>query len=159
MAKKINFTKDENNELNKFIKIIIILLLIFGVIAIFTIKLSNKNNKDDDKVVTINYDKTLIGNMFNHNEDDYYVIIYDFQDENATNIKEIVSNYKSSENYKKIYEADLSEGLNAKYKGTTNKEAKTLDEIKVSEIALIHLVNKQIVEYVDNLDEIKTILQ
>ena len=77
LAKKVNRT-EEQKEIKKFLLILgIVIILVIGVYfftKIYVVK--DTNDKDDTKTeVTFNYNKTILGSLFNRPYDEYYVIV------------------------------------------------------------------------------------
>ncbi len=161
MAKKVNFSKNESNDVKKFIISLVIVALVVGLIYILTGLFVTKDlKKSDDKTTTkaeIDYDLTLIGNIFDLDYDDYYVMVYDFDNDDSTKIESLISNYKTSDNYTKIFKANISDSLNKNFidKNNSNPNASNIGEIKIKDTTLIHFKNKKIVSYKENYEEIE----
>lgn len=151
---------EENKKVLNFIEIL--LFIVVGVVAIYLLTgyflaKDLKDDADTSKEVTINYDKTIIGRMFKENESDYYVVIYDTTADNNQYLSIILANFKSSENYTKLYTADLSDAINKKYykPESVNQNAKNIGEIAVGDLTLIHFKNNSIVKYIEGIDAIE----
>ncbi len=158
MAKKVNFTKNENKEVKRFIISLVIVIVLIGLIYLFTGLFVTKDLKKTDKETNtkIDYELTLLGNIFDINDDEYYVIIYDFKNNNDA-IDNLITKYKTSDNYKKIYKANLSDALNKKYiSNESNNNPTSINDLKIKGLTLIHFKNKKIISYIENLDEIKS---
>ena len=57
----------------------------------------------------------------------------------------------------KIYQLDLNDGFNKKYKSeTSNPDAKSINELKFGKLTLIKVKNGNIVKYIENKDDIRS---
>ena len=153
--KNENITEDYN--LTKFVKVSVIVILsavfLYLVSAIFITKeinLFGKNNTTNTTNQTVS-NAILAKSIFNQSEESYYVYFYDFNESN-NNINTIVSS-KLSES--KVYRVDTSSSFNSKYvSDTSNKSAKTLDDLKVVKDTLIKIEGDVITMYLEGEEEI-----
>ena len=153
--KNENITEDYS--LTKFIKVSVIVILsavfLYLVSAIFITKeinLFGKNNTTNTTNQTVS-NAILAKSIFNQSEESYYVYFYDFNESN-NNINTIVSS-KLSES--KVYRVDTSSSFNSKYvSDTSNKSAKTLDDLKVVKDTLIKIEGDVITMYLEGEEEI-----
>ncbi len=118
--------------------IVLILLVSYYVMAVFITKeidVSDKSSSDLKSSSTSDVSNMILAtNIFHQAEETYYVYCYDFSDED-----EGVSNAISSFTGGKIYRLDTSNGFNSNYvtDGSGNKEATSLDNLKVSNPTLL----------------------
>ena len=153
--KNENITEDYS--LTKFVKVSVIVILsavfLYLVSAIFITKeinLFGKNNTTNTTNQTVS-NAILAKSIFNQSEESYYVYFYDFNESN-NNINTIVSS-KLSES--KVYRVDTSSSFNSKYvSDTSNKSAKTLDDLKVVKDTLIKIEGDVITMYLEGEEEI-----
>ena len=153
--KNENITEDYS--LTKFVKVSVIVILsavfLYLVSAIFITKeinLFGKNNTTNTTNQTVS-NAILAKSIFNQSEESYYVYFYDFNESN-NNINTIVSS-KLSES--KVYRVDTSSSFNSKYvSDTSNKSAKTLDDLKVVKNTLIKIEGDTITMYLEGEEEI-----
>lgn len=166
-SKRIKMDKyetEEQIELKQFIKILIILIvLVVGVYfltRIFVTKdLFNKKEETSETTKgTINYSTTLIGNMFNKEDKEYYVLMYDTEDLQAAYYSGFMSNYKKNEKPLNVYFANLSNPLNKKYVvdniESVNVNTTNFEEFKVKDIALIKISEGKITKSLTDVEEI-----
>jgi hypothetical protein len=117
-------TNDESfSHLIKIGSIVIIVIAIFyGLTVFLTSKLDKSDNTDDSNKTnaTIQYEEILAGETFNMNNNEYYVMFYDFEDPTASVYETIISNYKTSHTDAIIYKVDLSKGFNQPYISETS---------------------------------------
>lgn len=152
--KNENITEDYS--LTKFVKVSVIVILsavfLYLVSAIFITKeinLFGKNNTTNTTNQTVS-NAILAKSIFNQSEESYYVYFYDFNESN--NINTIVSS-KLSES--KVYRVDTSSSFNSKYvSDTSNRNATTLDDLKVVKDTLIKIEGDAITMYLEGEEEI-----
>lgn len=140
--------------------VLLILLALYYGIAIFVTKeinLSSSNNNDtnentNEESTTNVSNKILAANAFKQLEETYYVYYYDFDDEN----EEISNSIGNLTDYT-IYRVDTGNNLNKNYiteEDTGNKNATTLEELKVINPTLIQIENDHITAYYEGVDSI-----
>ena len=143
----------EKNQLKSLFKITVLLLVIISVIylisALFITKELDWFNKDKDNSLENDgvSNSILASTIFNQTEEEYYVYFYDFKDEKVE-LSNLITSKLSSQ---KIYRVDTSTALNSKYVSENgNKDAKTLEELKVKAPTLIKISGDTISEYYEN---------
>lgn len=145
---------EEQHQIKKLIKIICFLLFIVAIIylisALFITKEVNWFTKKEETINTTVTNSILASTIFKQKEETYYVYFYDFKDED----NKITSHINSKLSGSKIYKVDSGSALNKKYiSEASNKNAKTLEELKIVTPTLIKISNEKITEYYEN-DEI-----
>ncbi len=145
-----------------FIKLIVgcalVLLIFYFVLAIFVtkeIKVFDKNNKDNDTSENSSdssvSNKILASNIFEQEEDSYYVYFYDFDSEDEK-LASAIGNISGT-----VYRVNTNDGLNKNYVSTSDKgnsSAKDLKNLKVINPTLIKVDNDTISEYYENVSDI-----
>ena len=168
--------KNKNNKINNEIKeysgkdtiittiriiitIALILLALYFVVAIFITKEIDFSSKDNDtttETASTVSDKILAKNTFNQKEETYYVYFYDFNDED-NDISSDIYNIND-----KVYRVDTSSSLNKNYvteEETGNKNATSIDNLKVINPTLIKVSNDKITEYYETVESIVSYLE
>ena len=100
--------------------------------------------------------------IFNRPYDEYYVIAYDSTIDDAMVYSTLITNYTKKENSIKIYYCDLNKIVNKDYKskdGKSNPNASSVQELSFNEVTLLKIRNKKVVNYIDNIDQIKSTLK
>ena len=136
-------------EFKKYMIIIGSLLLVFVFIYLISglfitkeIKWFNKNK--ENHVENTSSTSILASAIFKQSEEEYYVYFYDFNKPEKS-IENVVN---TKLNGQKVYRVDTSSALNSNYVSeSSNKSAKTLEELKVISNTVIKISNKTIVEY------------
>ncbi len=151
----------EKNQIRKFIiitcSLLITISIIYLVTALFITKELDWFDKKEETTTTENdnvSNSILASAVFKQSESEYYVYFYDFNEENS----QITDTINSKLSNNKVYKVDTSSAMNSKYVGEkSNKDAKSLDELKVVAPTLIKISNETIIEYhegkeiIDNL--------
>lgn len=163
------YETEEQVELKQFIKILIVLIvLVVGVYFLTRIFVTKDlfNKKEETSETTkgsINYNTTLIGNMFNKEDKEYYVLMYDTEDIQAAYYSGFISNYNKNENALKIYFANLNNPLNKKFIVENSEEVNInttdFNEFKIGNIGLIKISEGKITKAITNVEEIASELE
>ena len=160
--KQEKYRSEEQEEMIRFIRILIIVIIVILGIYFFTRIFVTKdllNNEDDNTPITegsINYTMTLIGSMLNKPEDEYYVIIYNYDDLRSVYYSGLISNYNRNENPLTVYYANLANELNKKFYDpeNTNLEVTNISDLRLGDITLIRVEDGEIAETFDNEEDI-----
>lgn len=164
--RKDSSLKEQKDNYFKFITTLAILLIIF-ILSYFIIGLFytkeidfNKDEEETKEEVNVDNKTIMLGQMFDQSEDEYYVLIYNMEDDSSM-IPSWQSTYESSDDALTLYKVDSSKKFNSKYivKSDSNKQATNLSNLKVVSPTLIKVSNKQIKEYIEGEEEIINILK
>lgn len=144
----------ENDFMNKFYIAagVILFLLCFYILTVYITNKNNTETEEKEKTVEISKDKIVLGSSLSM-KGDYYVVYY----ENNDTMNEIVNNYKGE---LPLYKVDMSSAFNKKYAtdGESNKNPKKISEFLINGPTLIKVSNKNVVDYIEGEDAIRTIL-
>lgn len=163
--KEKNF-EEETNYVSRFILYLLIFLIIliigYLIIGIFVNKTISFNKKDTKETseVTIDNKTILAGEIFDQKEDEYYVLVYNKNEENSI-LGTWKGAYSGKENALKIYEVDSETKLNGNFivKENSNKDAQSYSDLRIVSPTLIKINNKKIVEYIEGEEQIKNIFK
>ena len=160
VEEEIEFKLSGLTVLKVLSSIVLILFVAYYILAVFITKeidISEKKDSSDTTAETSNNssDKIVAKNIFNQQEDVYYVYCYDFSDEDS-GVRDAINGASS----KKIYRLDTSDGFNSNYvtEEDGNKEAKTLEELKIKNPTLIEITGDTITGYYEGRTNIITYL-
>ena len=157
--------KEEKDVYFKFITTLAILLILF-ILAYFvmgyfyTKEINFDDKKEEKEEISIDNKTIMLGQMFDQSDKEYYVLIYDLEDEDSV-IKSWVSTYESSEDAIALYKVDSTKKFNSQYivEKDSNKSATDLSNLKVISPTLIKVSDKKITQYVEGEDDIVNILK
>jgi flagellar basal body-associated protein FliL len=155
---------EDSKTIKRFIIIMIIVLGITVGLYFFTkysVKKDNTSTSSSDSIkdVSIDYSNVIVGNMLNKAENEYYVILYDSSDSNASTYKELVTNYEKNDNHLTVYTADLSNKLNIKYytSDKSNPISDNVNDLKFGNLTVIKVSNGKITNAYESVKDIKKI--
>ena len=159
--KEAQYISDDQQEIIRFIKILVIVILfILGVY--FATRLFVKkdllNNSEETPVTEVSYSKMVFGTMLNRPYEEYYVMAYSSENNNANYYRALIDKYSSEEESLFVYYIDLEDSMNERFiaeDAKTNPDAKNIDELRVGEVTLIKVKDGKISKYIENVDDIK----
>ena len=155
--KKASYKKNKSqhwysrNELTKLVFTFIIVIVVFIAFYLLTILIKNNTSSDDDFIesesaAVIQYEKILVGEIFNMNQNSYYVLILKDFEENEENYKQTIDNYLLKEDAYKVYYVDLKSAFNKKFLSSdSNLEISSISDIRFKEDTLLKIEDKKIV--------------
>lgn len=125
----------------------IFILLIITVLNIKngTWNIFSRENKVTEELHT---NVVMCGTMFDKEYDEYYVIAYDFSNEDQ------VEKLSSLDPSTRHFFLDLNSAFNSSCKGEKNNITKDVEKLVIAEPTLIHIRSKEINKTVTGLDEI-----
>ena len=142
----------ETNSIKKYLLNIFVIVGVFAIIylvsALFITKeldwFSKDETKEKDNREVSN--AILASAIFKQSEEEYYVYFYDFnEEEKDSEITKLVDNNLMGD---KVYKVNTKSAMNTNYVSEeSNKNAKTLSELKVVSPTLIKISGDTITEY------------
>ena len=144
----------EENLIKKLMVIVAILIFIICTIYLISALFITKeldwfDNKDNETNQTLVENTILGAEIFNQKEEEYYVYLYEYNNED-TEVSQYIKNKLTSS---KVYRVDISSALNKKYASSeSNKSAKKLEDLKVKSPTIIKVVGDEITEYYERYD-------
>lgn len=161
-----NSFMEQNSEIVSLLKILVGVIIIIGV-AYFVIALINGDFKkkddatdDTNEEVTseIQNEKILASSIFEKDEEEFYVFVYNSDDSKADYYSMLYSDYKNATGGLPIFWVDLSDKLNSdvvvQKDEKTNKYAQELSELRLESPTLIYMRNHRNKKYREGDDAI-----
>lgn len=149
MVKEEPKTITEENQIKSFFIILTIMLILFAVFYFLTvwIKYEKKRYVPLDYKTEINYEKILLGNVFDYSGE-YYVLVVDGDyEEYFEKIKSELGVTVDSVLKKTCYTVSMNDHMNSKYIAeVSNLNVTDVKDLKVSTTTLLHIKNKKIVK-------------
>lgn len=133
----------ENDEMMRMVKILIAVVLVLGAFylayAIFSGEISFGKKDDETTPAEIQNIEILAGSTFNRTEDEYFVLYYDFDGDNAKDCVAIYNLYEAKTDKLKMYVVDLHKGFNKQYLTENRSEANVsgISTLKVMDGTLV----------------------
>lgn len=165
---KKNVKKNNTNsfDIKGFVITIVALICILGVIYGLTLGAQNLGWFDLDYFKpevskgVISYNNILAGTIFDRNEEEYYVLIADFSEEDSIYLSSLYSMYQEKEDKISLYIVDLNDGMNKTIIGSeSNPDAQEVDELNISDFTLIKIIDGENVLYVEGVENIESELE
>lgn len=157
--KKQKYINNDTKEIRTLIIITLAVVIIAGCLYFLTDKILNKKDEKETKEVTFNYDETIVGMMFNRPYESYYVFLYDKTSENATQYDTLLNNYRDKEDAVKVYYVDMCLKNNSIFFAEkSNPKAKSPEEVKIKDSALILIKNGEILKYYEKISDYEKVL-
>ena len=162
-SKKLKQAKFENEDVaqirNLIIIFVIVVLVCVGLYFLTDtmIKRESNNNDNTTQKVEIDYDIATVGTMFNRIEEEYYVLMYDFDGDYAEKGIAIYNLYTQKEDSIKMYVVDLGRSFNSGYVVSDKTQVNTNDvsTLKVMNPTLIKVKAGKAVSVFAGAEEIK----
>ena len=159
---KYNPTLNGDEGLKSFGKTVLSVLIFLGVMALLVFGMSKMGIFDrgytapEKEETTFDYVNIPIGTVFNRSDKVYYVLFDDYSTNTSNNvyINSLLEDVETP-----VYKVDMGSEANAKFKGETpNKKATNSNELVISDITLIRIVNGKIANYLVSKEAIEEYL-
>ena len=152
---------NETDKIKSAVYTVIGVLLFFGLMYLCVLGLNKIGAFEEgytkpETKTEFDYEKIMIGNVFNRSENTYYVLFDNYKDYKVDSY--INSLIKDSDEV--VYKVDMSLSENASHvSDDNNKNASSSDELKINDITLIKISNGKIVKYLVGTEEIESYLE
>jgi len=157
---KSKITKNDN-ELVKLIKIVLIITVIMAIFYGITMlvtknrELSTYENNGNSEKAVIQYENIMIGTLLNKEENRYYVLIEEDEDQRIVEYDNLIQLASAKEDTPRFYTANLTDSFNKNYLAKEANITDNMEEFKVSGTTLIEIKDGKIINTYMNYDEIK----
>lgn len=149
----------DEDQMQRMIKILVIVVLFIGLVwfifALINGEIFTKKKENEKEEVEIQNDVILAGSTFNRSEDEYYVLLYDFEGANEGTCGAIFTVYKDK-GQGKMYKVDLNDKMNSSVLVTDKGEVNTSSSstLKVLDGTLIKVKGGKAIEVKSGIDEL-----
>ncbi|MEG1288445.1 MAG: hypothetical protein RSD29_03755 [Bacilli bacterium] len=160
-VKERKYYSDEQKEVFRFIAILVGIVLIVLVVYFISNRTLEPKKEEETTITegTVDYDLVSVGTMFNRPNKEYYVAIYDKKDNAAVLYSTLINKYSENKDALKIYFCNLADSFNEEYfvgeNGVTNKDAKTIEDLKLGKFTFVKIKKGKIVKYLEDLEAVK----
>ena len=159
-------TEEENSFISRFVMtigvVLLALILLYLFIGIFVTKTIsfNKDNEEVTNNTSIDQTTILASQIFDQNESEYYVLVYDPEDE-VHDLNAFLSIYQNKGDSLKVYKVDSTKKFNSKYivKSNSNKNPINYSELKIISPTLIKISSRNVSEYIEGFEEVKNMFK
>ncbi len=149
-----------DSEITKLIKIVLIvtaiMVVFYGITLLVTKnqKADSFDNKTASEKAVIQYDDIMIGTMLNKNQDSYYVLIKEDEDNRVVEYETLMKLVASKIDSPKIYTANLTDSFNKRYLAKEANTTNDMEEFRVSGTTLVEIKDGKIVNTYSDHDSI-----
>ena len=141
---------------------VLVFLLAFYLLTVYvTRSKEQKKNDKEEETVNIAYDKTILGRSLSMDDEEYFVIYYDYTNEELSNTYSgLINGYKAKTNHLPIYSVDMSNMFNKAYitDGESNKNPANESELLINGPTLIVVKDKAVTGYIEGQEAITNYL-
>lgn len=156
-------SSDELMRLTKIVLIVIVIVVLFYGITVLMTKYKKEKTENEVPNTTpavIQYDEIMLGTLFRQPRDEYYVLIQKEEDPYNSLFESYITTYSSKAEALKVYTANLDSIFNSYYIGEkSNLKTDNISEFKVSDISLVKVKEKSVVESYEGMEEIEKALK
>ena len=151
---------EEKKAVKNFL-IILAVVLVCGVAVYFLTRafvskdLFTKKDDDEDKIVevTTSYDTAIVGTMLNRPVKEYYVLVYDQEEDNGYNNIGITYKTDHSDGLP-LYYVDLSNPLNKEHVGEKTDVSGSVKDMVFGEFTLLRVKDGKITKTITDYDKV-----
>ena len=146
--KELKKSLEYNQSIINTIITLVIVVVIFVGFYLLTDYILNKSRKlnykePEEKEATIQYKEILASQVFDQNDEEYYVLFYNFDGNDAAYYNQIVSTTEL-----KLYTVNINNPFNKNIVSEkTNKNAQNFNDLRVKEATIIKINNGKNVFY------------
>ena len=142
--KEVETLFKDDKEVFKVFKIALGVLLFIGIVYV-GINIFNGNwnilTKSNKKATEIDSRMVIAGTMFNKEEEEYLVLVYDMKDDNQNFYSALASNYSGE---RTLFYLDLSSGFNTNFISDKTVISNDLTKLKFSKPVLLVIKGEKI---------------
>ena len=156
--------EEEKNVINRFVMtigiVLIALVLLYLFVGIFITKTITFGNKEEvEETSAIDTSTILASQIFEQNEEEYYVLIYN-PEEKVEDLTTYISMFKKDSS-RKLYKVDSTKKFNGDYIVTkdSNKNPTSHKDLRIISPTLIKINSKNVVEYYEGFEEVKNVFK
>ena len=152
-------------SLKSIIVLIICVLVVFFGFYLFTLRMTKKNDtsttEKTEEEISISYDTIVLGQSLSMGDEAYYVLFYDFSDDDTSSVyQNLFTNYQSKKELP-IYRVDMSSGFKKNYltDGEANYNPSSIAEFSIKGATLMKIDNHEVVDYIEGEGNITNLLR
>ncbi len=150
-VEKVKSYSSDSEEITKMIKILVGLVVVLGVFYLIFAVASGEfsKGKKNDTPVEIQDVEILAGNIFSRSNEEYYVLMYDFDATDSITYNNIYNMYVNYNTNSKMYIVDLSKKFNTPYlvEDRSLVNISSIDNLKVVNGTLIKVSKGKGISY------------
>lgn len=156
---KVNY----NEDVVKLVKILVAVVLVLGLVYLGTAFLTGEINlgkeKKEETEVKIQYEEIIAGEILNRSYTEYYVLLFNFTNDDATNLLTLKDNYGYVNNSLPVYIVDLDKKFNSILTPLENEEIieipSNINDLRVKDATLLKVKGGKVTSRVTTYENIE----
>ncbi len=161
--KKVKNYSSDSEEMYRMLKVlgaVVLILVAFYLVFAFARGEISFGKKTTKKEPEIQNTEIVSGMVFSKLEAEYYVLMYDFRNDNASSYESLYQTFTNSKGNYKLYLVDLSQQLNKDIvvEDKAKIDISSQESLKVVDGTLVHVKDGKGVSYKVGLKEIRKTL-
>ena len=161
MAKQISKVIDKKIKVEETTSHYSLKSIIVLIICGMTKKNDTSTTEKTEEEISISYDTIVLGQSLSMGDEAYYVLFYDFSDDDTSSVyQNLFTNYQSKKELP-IYRVDMSSGFNKNYltDGEANYNPSSIAEFSIKGATLMKIDNHEVVDYIEGEGNITNLLR
>lgn len=156
---KANYSEQLITVVKIAVIVVIVLVLVYLATALATgeIKLNN-NSKTETEEATIQYEEIIAGTILNRQEDEYYVLLFNFTDNNASYYLSLRNSYLENDDALPMYMVDLDKGfnnaINANEEETYKEKPTKISDLKVKGPTILKVKKGKVTSRIETSEKV-----
>lgn len=160
---KIYGKANYNEDVVKLVKILVAVVLVLGLVYLGTAVLTGEINlgkeKKEETEVKIQYEEIIAGEILNRSYTEYYVLLFNFTNDDATNLLTLKDNYGYVNNSLPVYIVDLDKKFNSILTPLENEEIieipSNINDLRVKDATLLKVKGGKVTSRVTTYENIE----
>ena len=152
-----------NEDVVKIVKILVVVVLVLGLVylgtAILTGEINLGKETKEEAEVEIQYEEIIAGEILNRIDTEYYVLLFNFTSDDATNLLTLKDSYSHVNNSLPVYIVDLDKKFNSILTPLENEEIieipSNVSDLRVKDATLLKVKGGKVISRVTTFDNIE----
>lgn len=152
-----------NEDVIKLVKILMVVVVVLGIVyigtAIATGEINLNKDKKEEVEVSIQYEEIIAGEILNRIDKEYYVLLFNFTGDDATNLLTLKDNYGYVNESLPVYIVDLDKKFNSILTPSEGEEIKdkpsNVSDLRVNDVTLLKVKDGKITSRVTTYENIE----
>ncbi len=156
-----------NEQVMSGVKIALVVIAVLGIFYLLTaiktgeIKFGKKEKEPEE--VEIQYEEIIAGQILNRKQDEYYVLIFNFTDPQASYYLSLKDSYKQNTEALPFYIVDLEKDFNQSLRINEGEEYKEkpskITDLKAISPTILKIKNKKVTERIETSEKVLEFLE
>lgn len=152
-----------NEDVVKLVKILVVVVLVLGLVyfatALATGEINLGKETKEETEVEIQYEEIIAGEILNRIDTEYYVLLFNFTNDDATNLLSLKDNYGYVNNSLPVYIVDLDKKFNSILIPLENEEIiekpSNVSDLRVKDTTLLKVKGGKVTSRVTTFENVE----